>query len=84
MFQQKLTSTSVFVVRLFVDRPAVIFKFNLPEDVHKNRINSYYDRELKKIVIPKEVPKNSQKEFGTMNVVSSVSHIELSHQEIEE
>ena len=47
-----------------MDRPAVIFKFNLPEDVHKNRINSIYDREEKKIVIPKEVPKNAQNEFG--------------------
>ena len=64
LFQENHTSTSVFVVRLFMDRPAIIFKFNLPEDVHKNRINSYYDRESKTIVIPKEVPKLNQDEFG--------------------
>ena len=44
VFQENPQDTTIFVVRLFIDRPAIIFKFELPEHINQNRINSHYDR----------------------------------------
>ena len=84
VFQENRESSTIFVVRLFMDQSPVVFKFNLPEKVVKNRINSYFDPISDSIVIPKEVPKEAEHydEFG--EIIESHSHMDLSHQEIAE
>jgi len=57
VFQQTKKSNEVFVIRLFLDRPAIIFKINLPENFHKNRENATFDADKGKFVIPNEKPK---------------------------
>ena len=44
VFQEHCESPTIFVVRLFEkdERTPLVFEFNLPVDVAKNRINSYY------------------------------------------
>ena len=60
IFQESKDSSTVFVVRLFLDKPPILFEFHLPAEIAKNRINSYYDKVSKKIVIPKEVEKGTE------------------------
>ena len=53
-FQEDRESNEIYVIQLFLDKQPQIFKFILPSDVTKGRINSYWSRDDQKFVIPPE------------------------------
>ena len=54
LFQEEANSTAIYVVHLFRDKSPFLFKFKFPASAFENRINSYYDVDLQRIVIPSE------------------------------
>ena len=56
---EETNASEIFIIKLFIDKKPVIFKFNLPQDVTADKTNSYYDEESNKFVIPEEdIPKD--------------------------
>ena len=47
-------STDVYLVKLFLDKPPVLFKFRLPSAVIDGRVNSYYSMKTKNFIVPKD------------------------------
>lgn len=61
MYQENPKSPDIYLVRLFMEKKAIVFKFTLPMDLEgqcivENRTNTHYDSDQKKFVVPDEVP----------------------------
>ena len=55
LFQEESDSPEIFVVRMFLDKPPNFFKFTFPLKATTDRINTQYDVENERFVIPPEV-----------------------------
>ena len=40
---EETNASEIFIIKLFIDKEPVIFKFNLPQDVTADKTNSYFD-----------------------------------------
>ena len=56
IFQESKDVPIIYVVRLFLDKPPYIFKFNLPEKITKGRQNTVYNPDTERFEVPEEVP----------------------------
>jgi len=54
LFQEDSNSPQVFLLRLYVDKPAYLFKFSFPESVTEGLVNTFFDFDTNKFSIPKE------------------------------
>ena len=43
LFQEKTDSSDIFLLRLYKDQQAVLFKFKLPPNIFEGRINTKFD-----------------------------------------
>ena len=50
-------SSEIFLVKLFLDKEPVVFKFKLPEHLTRGLINCYFDPVLDNFVVPPENPR---------------------------
>jgi hypothetical protein len=54
LFQEETNSPEVFLLRLFIDKPALFFKFSFPQSVTEGLINVVYDNTAQRFIIQKE------------------------------
>jgi len=54
IFQEKFDDPSVFIVKLFKDSTAKLFRFDFPENVVKRRVNTRWNDARQKFEIPSE------------------------------
>ena len=56
IFQETTYSSELYLVKLFDDSEAILFKFKLPDNAHKgrNRVNTVYSRDEGRFIIPQD------------------------------
>ena len=57
---EETNSNEIFIVKLFIDKEPIIFKFKLPEDVTAKKTNSTWDQAINNFKIPDEVTSTQQ------------------------
>jgi len=54
VFQEETNSSEVYLVKLHLEEKPFVFKFTLPTHVTENRVNSHFDAQSGKFIVPTE------------------------------
>ena len=54
IFQENPKEPVIYIVRLFLDRQPILFKFTLPKSVTEDAVNSYWSEEKEKFIVPED------------------------------
>ena len=55
VFMEDIASTDIYLVKLFLDKEPVVFKFKLPSSTSGNLDNSYYDATIENLRVPEDI-----------------------------